>query len=51
MQKCDADIRYTEAIGILIAKLANRLKYADSYQPLDKNRELDNIEKLKKLNF
>lgn len=51
IQKCDADLRYSEAIGILIAKLANRLKYADSYQPLDKNRELDNIEKLKKLNF
>ena len=50
-QKGDANIRYSEAVGILIAKLANRLKYSNSYKPLDKNNELDVTEKLKNLSF
>lgn len=48
---CDADIRYTMALGIMISKLACRLKFTKSYKALDEKAELASINKLKKLNI
>ena len=46
---CDADIRYTMALGVMISKLACRLKFTKSYKALDEKAELETAKRLKKL--
>ncbi len=46
---CDAEIRYTMALGILISKLACRLKFTKAYKAVDEKSELESAKKLKKL--
>ena len=46
---CDAEIRYNMALGIMISKLACRLKFAKAYQPLNEKAESEFSKKLKKL--
>ena len=46
---CDAEIRYTMALGILISKLACRLKFTKAYKAVDEKAELESTKKLKKL--
>lgn len=42
-----ADTRFRMELGVCIAKLAARLKFMNSYTPLDKEKELAEIEKLR----
>lgn len=46
---CDAEIRYTMALGILISKLSCRLKFTKAYKAVDEKAELESAKKLKKL--
>ena len=46
---CDAAIRYTMALGVMISKLACRLKFTKSYKALDEKAELETSKKLKNL--
>ena len=46
---CDADIRYTMALGVMISKLACRLKFTKSYKALNEKVELEASKRLKKL--
>ena len=46
---CDADTRYAMALGILISKLACRLKFTKSYKALDEKAELETAKRLKNL--
>ena len=46
---CDAEIRYTMALGILISKLACRLKFTKAYKAVDEKAELESTKKLKNL--
>jgi hypothetical protein len=46
---CDADTRYTMSLGIMISKLACRLKFTKSYKALDEKAELEISKKLKNL--
>lgn len=46
---CDADVRYTMALGIMISKLACRLKFTKSYKALDEKAELETSKRLKNL--
>lgn len=46
---CDADIRYTMALGVMISKLACRLKFTKSYKALNEKAELEASKRLKKL--
>ena len=45
----DAEIRYAMALGILISKLACRLKFTKAYKAVDEKSELETAKKLKKL--
>lgn len=44
---CDADIRYTMALGVMISKLSCRLKFTKSYKALDEKAELETSKRLK----
>ena len=46
---CDADIRYAMALGVMISKLACRLKFTKSYKALNEKAELEASKRLKKL--
>ena len=46
---CDADIRYTMALGVMISKLACSLKFTKSYKALNEKVELEASKRLKKL--
>lgn len=46
---CDAEIRFNMALGIMISKLACRLKFTKAYQALDEKAESDFSKKLKML--
>lgn len=46
---CDADIRYTMALGVMTSKLACRLKFTKSYKAIDEKAELKSASKLKNL--
>ena len=46
---CDADVRYTMALGIMISKLACRLKFTKDYKAKSKKREETFTKELKKL--
>lgn len=47
IQISDPAIRYSQALGLLIAKIAARLKYSKDYKDLDTNAELEVAKKLK----
>jgi len=46
---CDAEIRFNMALGIMISKLACRLKFTKAYKAVDEKSELETAKKLKKL--
>lgn len=46
---CDADIRYTMALGVMISKLACRLKFTKAYKALNEKSELEASKRLKNL--
>ena len=46
---CDAEIRYNMALGIMISKLACRLKFTKAYQAIDEKAESEFSKKLKNL--
>ena len=46
-QMSNSAIRYSQALGLLIAKLATRLKFSKDYKDLDTNAELEVAKKLK----
>ena len=45
----DAEIRYAMVLGILISKLACRLKFTKAYKAVNEKSELETAKKLKKL--
>ena len=47
---CDADVRYKMALGIMISKLACRLKFTKSYKAINEKAELEFANALKNLN-
>lgn len=48
---CDAEIRFNMALGIMISKLACRLKFTKAYKAVDEKSELESTKKLKKLDI
>lgn len=47
---CDADVRYKMALGMMISKLACRLKFTKSYKAINEKAELEFANSLKNLN-